>query len=310
MHSIVKPVLICGPTASGKSALGLELAQRLDGIIINADALQVYDCWRVLTARPDEADEACAPHKLYGHVSTTETYSVGAWLRDVQSIFANLNGRTPIIIGGTGLYFSALTTGLNDIPVTQPHIREIGNEIRNKTNVTEFIDYLSIHDPEILKKTDCNNAMRLQRAWEVHQSTGKSLSAWQSSSAEPLVSLDNATTILLNSNVEWLNERIAKRFRQMLDTGALDECQAVLDAGWDGNRPASRALGASELMAYLQGRMSLADANEKATISTRRFAKRQRTWFRSRMALWDSYRIDQIDDIVTFAQEIVARRKM
>ncbi len=298
-----KPILICGPTASGKSALGLAIAERIDGCIINADALQVYDTWRVLTARPSVEDEIRAPHFLYGHVPIKETYSVGGWLRDLENTLKQ-NKRRPVIIGGTGLYFSSLTKGLAAIPETPEEIRERGNMIRNRSNTEEFIAYLSEKDPETLAGVDVNNAMRLQRAWEVLETTGRGLASWQSDTSDPLLNLGETTPIVLNSNPEWLNRRIGKRFDAMVDQGALDECHDVLAKGWDATLPSSRALGAQELISYLAGDLTLEQAKERATIATRQFAKRQRTWFRSKMKDWtqialdDATNVDQLADFV------------
>lgn len=303
------PILICGPTASGKSALGLEIAQKSGGSIVNADALQVYDTWRVLTARPDKSDEETAPHHLYGHVPIHNTYSVGAWLRDVQEVLTS--ARAPIIIlGGTGLYFSALTSGLAEIPETPDHIRNRGNEIRNASNGAEFIEYLSKFDPETLEKLDQDNPMRLQRAWEVLEATGRGLSSWQQDTPPPIMPLTSASATVLNSDPDWLRARIARRFDKMVAEGALDECRAVLTAGFDPSLPSSRALGSSELISYLRGETSLEDAKESATIATRQFAKRQRSWFRNKMSDWHQVNLDDATDISALADEILksARR--
>lgn len=303
-----KPVLICGPTASGKSALGLALARRTGGVIINADALQVYDAWRVLSARPSVSEEKKVPHRLYGHVPAQKTYSVGAWLRDVAKVLHESDAQA-IILGGTGLYFSALTKGLTDIPATPDAIRTEGDGIRSRSYADEFIEYLSKHDPETLARTDQKNAMRLQRAWEVHRSTGRGLASWQKDTPAPLVSLEETIAISLNSQVNWLNGRISRRFDAMLENGALEECQAVLDAGWNPALPSSRALGAAELIAYLQGEMTLDAARERATILTRQFAKRQRTWFRNKMQDWQQISLDSETGIETLADNILGHVK-
>ena len=303
-YPIVKPILICGPTASGKSALGLEIAKSCGGSIVNADALQVYDTWRVLTARPGEEDEKSVTHHLYGHVPLEITYSVGAWLRDVTEIMRK-NDRPLIILGGTGLYFSALTSGLVDIPETPTHIRERGNEIRNARQGAEFIEYLSIHDPDTLAKTDQDNPMRLQRAWEVHQATGRGLASWQKDTPPPLIPIADAATVVLNSSPDWLNSRIAHRFDNMVAGGALDECREVMKHGWNPSLPSSRALGARELVSYIRGECTLDAAKESATIATRQFAKRQRSWFRNKMQNWQQYSLDDTTDISALASRIL-----
>ena len=298
------PILICGPTASGKSSLAMRLAKLTGGYIVNADALQVYDHWRVLTARPSADDENEVPHRLYGHVDARETYSVGAWLREVKALMSETAAR-PIIVGGTGLYFTALTNGLAVIPETPDSIRSLGNRMRGNTDTSDFIEYLAQHDPVTLAKTDQNNAMRLQRAWEVHKSSGRGLVSWQKDTPPPLVTLQETTAICLNSKAEWLNQRISKRFDAMIDHGALDECQSVLKSGWEPSLPSSKALGAAELIAYIRGECSLAEASERATIVTRQFAKRQRTWFRSKMKDWQQVTLDDTTDLNNLADNIL-----
>ena len=278
------PILIAGPTASGKSALALECAERFGGTIINADALQVFENWRVLSARPDEADEARAKHVLYGHLPYDADYSVGAWLREVEPFL--LGSERPIIVGGTGLYFTALTQGLAEIPATPSDIRGKADAIVADRGFQALI-------PEIDERTrgaiDLMNPMRVQRAWEVQHATGKGIRAWQDETPAPLLSLRRSVPILFDVEKDWLNSRIAQRFDIMLDTGALEEAQKNLE-NWDPNLLSNRAIGAPELIAHLNGDMTLEKAREAATIATRQFAKRQRTWFRSKMKDWLHYR--------------------
>ena len=276
------PVLIAGATASGKSAMALDIAERQGGVIVNADALQVYDCWRVLSARPGTADLARAPHRLYGHISFDIPYSVGGWLRDIAPL---LNGPDrPIVVGGTGLYFSALTEGLTEIPPVPTEIRAEGDRLR-KTDVNSMIGELETRDPLTAAKTDLANPMRVQRAWEVLQSTGRGLHDWQQETPPPLVSLSQSQACVLERPKEVLNQRIESRFRDMIGAGALDEVRAMQDS-WEPSLPSSRAIGARELIAYLNDEVSLEQAIEGAVIATRQFAKRQRTWFRNRMGHW------------------------
>jgi len=280
------PILIAGPTASGKSALALQLAKDLNGLIINADALQVYGLWRVLTARPSAEDEALAPHRLYGHVSPENPYSVGAWLRDLSGILreAETARLHPIIIGGTGLYFSALTQGLAEIPEIPLDVRTEGNELR-KEGAAAFAS-LELDDPETWQRIDRNNPARLQRAWEVFRATGRPLSEWQADTDPPLIRLSDAISICLEVDRDWLGSRIDQRFDKMLNEGAVEECQNWIERGLSMDLPSAKALGAPEIIAHLQGEMSLDEARDKATIATRQFAKRQRTWFRARMKNW------------------------
>ncbi len=277
------PILIAGPTASGKSSLALELAQRCDGCIINADAIQVFDNWRVLTARPSREDEANAPHHLYGHIAKDAEYSVGHWLREVAPLLKS--EKRPIIIGGTGLYFTALTQGLADIPPTPPDIRALGNTLRETEGLGALLADL---DSDTRAAIDVQNPMRVQRAWEVLKSTGKTILAWQRDTPAPLVDLATTTPIVFDVDKTWLNERIDRRFDIMIETGALDEAKENAE-DWDPDLLSSKAIGAPELISHIKGEISLDEARDLATIATRQFAKRQRTWFKSKMKSWISH---------------------
>ncbi len=270
-----RPVLIAGPTASGKSALALHIAQMQGGVVVNADALQVFDGWRVLTARPDDADLAAAPHALYGHVPFDQDYSVGDWLRDLAPL---LNGARPIIVGGTGLYFSALTDGLAEIPPIDAQTRMMG-DARSRE------DMLADLDDATRARIDTQNPMRVQRAWEVLFQTGRGLAVWQDDTPPPLLPLPDCTPIVLDAPKDWLTPRIAQRFDLMLNGGALDEARAMLPH-WQHAYQSFKAIGAPELIAHLQGQKTLDDAREAAVIASRQYAKRQRTWFNKRMANW------------------------
>ncbi len=279
-----RPVLIAGPTASGKSELALRIAETQGGVIVNADAIQVYSDWRILTARPSIEDESRAPHALYGHVPGDQPYSVGDWLRDLEPL---LNGSArPIIVGGTGLYFTALTEGLAQIPATPDDIRTTAMQ-RIETEGHETL--VAELDAETRNRIDTANPMRVQRAWEVLTSTGKGLAAWQDETAPARLPLSEVTAFVVNADKDWLTPRIERRFDQMLATGALDEARANRPT-WSPTLPSAKAIGAAELMAFLDGKMSLEDARDRSTILTRQFAKRQRTWFRARMRDW--HRVD------------------
>ena len=271
-----RPVLIAGPTASGKSALALRIVEEGGGVIVNADALQVYSGWRVLTARPSPEDQACAPHALFGHVGMEQPYSVGHWLREMTRI---LNGfDRPVIVGGTGLYLSALTEGLAPVPATPP-------EIRAEADVMPLDRLLAQLDPHTASGLDRRNRARVQRAWEVLRSTGRGLAAWQAETPPPLLPFESAHAIVLRPEVPWLNARIEARFDSMLSQGALDEVSAALPT-WKEGSPAYRALGAEHIRAHLLGQIGLEEARDRAIIASRAYAKRQRTWFRSRLANW------------------------
>lgn len=274
------PVLIIGPTASGKSALALRIARAQGGVIVNADALQVYANWRILSARPSPEEEAAWPHRLYGHVAPHQAYSVGHWLREVAALLGA--GPRPIIVGGTGLYFSALTEGLADIPATPPEVRAEADRLRRAGGIAALLDTL---DAGTRARIDTANPMRVQRAWEVQAATGRGLADWQDATPPPLLPVSACTALVVEAPKAWLTPRITRRFDAMLGAGALDEARANLD-GWDAARPASQAIGAPELIAHLRGEITLEAAREAAIIATRRYAKRQRTWFRARMRGW------------------------
>lgn len=275
------PILIAGPTASGKSALALQIAQESGGIIVNADALQVFDGWRILTARPGDDDLSLAPHALYGHVPYDAEYSVGHWLRDVAPFLTG--PERPIIVGGTGLYFSALTEGLAEIPPTPVEVRAAGDAMTLEALLSEL-------DPQTTGRIDTLNRARVQRAWEVLTATGRPLADWQDDTPPPALHLADCHAIVMQSDKDWLNDRIERRFDLMLDGGAVDEAKAMLPT-WDPAHLSSKAIGAPELISHLKGETTLSVAREKAIISSRQYAKRQRTWFRSRMKKWHTYKI-------------------
>lgn len=279
-HDPRKPVLIAGPTASGKSELALRIAETQGGVVINADAIQVYSDWRVLTARPTVEDDARAPHALYGHVPGDLPYSVGDWLRDLEPFLSE--GPRPIIIGGTGLYFTALTEGLAQIPATPDHVRDTAMQRINDEGHAVLAEEL---DDATRARIDLANPMRVQRAWEVLTTTGTGLAAWQDDTAPPRLAVTDATALVITADKDWLTPRIGARFARMLETGALDEARANHPT-WSADLPSAKAIGAAELMAVIDGTMTLDQAREKSTILTRQFAKRQRTWFRARMKSW------------------------
>lgn len=271
-------VVIAGPTASGKSALALAIAETQGGTVVNADALQVWSCWRVLTARPPAEDEARAPHALYGHVPPSRAYSVGGWLAEV----AMLRGRL-IVVGGTGLYLNALTQGLAVIPPTPAEIRAQADALRaTPDGLARMIAKL---DSPTRARIDLQNPVRVQRAWEVLTTTGRGITSWQAETPPPLIAPDSAHLLVLQADRDWLARRIAHRFRLMMGQGALDEVRAILPV-WDPLALWARAIGAPELVAALQGRDGLEQAVGKAIVATRQYAKAQRSFFRGRMRDW------------------------
>jgi tRNA dimethylallyltransferase len=274
------PILIAGPTASGKSALALEIATRFGGVIVNADALQVYGNWRILTARPDAAELALAQHRLYGHLDADAAYSVGHWLREVAPLLAG--PERPIIVGGTGLYLTALTEGLAEVPPIPPEIRAEADIRLAEQGLASLLADL---DTETSARIDTRNPARVQRAWEVLRATGRGLVDWQRATAPPLLPLAQVRALRLEVPRDVLADRITRRFDRMLENGVLAEVQANLP-DWNPRRASSRAIGATELIAHLHGEASLDEARDAAIIATRQYAKRQRTWFRARMGEW------------------------
>ncbi len=275
-------LIIAGPTASGKSALALAVAQRQGGLIVNADALQIWSCWRVLPARPTPENEAAAAHALYGHVSPSQGYSVGDWLRDVEGL---LNQRL-IVVGGTGLYLTALTRGLAHIPPVPPEIRAAGDDILARPG--GLGQMLTELDETTRERIDRQNPARVQRAWEVLKATGRGLSDWQADTPPPLIAPSECQRLVLQADRNWLAGRIASRFHTMISEGAMAEVKRMLPE-WQPEKQWARAIGAPELVACLHGELGLDDAIERAVIATRQYAKSQRIWFRNRMKDWSDW---------------------
>lgn len=275
-----RPVLIAGPTASGKSDLAARIVAKGGGVVVNADALQVYDCWRVLTARPSLTEEAALPHRLYGHIGRDTPYSVGHWLREVEAVIAT--GLRPVIVGGTGLYFSALTMGLAEIPPTPAQTRQIADARMEHEGAAALLAEL---DAKTVARIDILNPARVQRAWEVLHATGRGLADWQDQTGPALLPLAQVEPFVLRPPVHWLNARIDRRFDQMMGEGALEEVAAELPF-WQPTRASARAIGAPELIAHLRGDLDLHAAVDQAKLASRQYAKRQRTWFRNRMNGW------------------------
>lgn len=274
------PVLIAGPTASGKSELAMRIAAKSGGVVINADAIQVFANWHILTARPSVADLARIPHRLYGHVPGHAPYSVGHWLREMAPLLDQ--AERPIIVGGTGLYFSALTEGLAEIPAVPSSIRNAADERLVAEGPGALLCEL---DAATRARIDTLNPARVQRAWEVQAATGRGLAAWQDETPPPALAVRDCTPLVIDAPKAWLTPRIEQRFDRMIAQGALDEVRANLP-GWDPAHPSAKAIGARELVAHLRGETSLDQARAAATVATRQYAKRQRSWFRSRMSDW------------------------
>lgn len=281
----LNPVLIAGPTASGKSELAIRIAERDGGCVINADASQVYSCWRILSARPDDADLARAPHRLFGHVPGTCRYSAGDWSRDARAAIAAArnDGLRPIVVGGTGLYFSTLTDGLSEIPPIPPDVRARSDAML-KEGMAAMLADLQSRDIETFSGIDAANPRRVQRAWEVLTATGRGLAWWHAQA--PGTAMETAARIVVMPETSALDLNITGRLREMLANGALDEVERFLALGIAPSLPAARVIGAAQFASHLRGEITLDAAIAAAATATRQFAKRQRTWLRSRMADW------------------------
>ena len=273
-----KPVIIAGPTASGKSALALHIAKAQGGVIVNADALQAYKGWPILTAQPDATDLAKAPHVLYDHAEFDASFTLGDWLRGLAPYLTG--GPRPIIVGGTGLYLSTLVRGISNIPETPPALRE-------QSSALDLEAMIPALDHETRALIDLNNPRRVQRAWEVQQMTGEGMAAWHKRRTPPLLPAQDATCVVLDAPKDWLTPRIEQRFDLMMAAGALDEAREM-HPNWDPNLQSSKAIGARWMIAHIEGQMPMDEVRERTIVATRQYAKRQRTWFRSNMADWHS----------------------
>ncbi len=284
----VSAVLIAGPTASGKSALALDLAKRLGGIIVNADSMQVYRDLRIITARPTAEEETRVPHRLYGFVDTSEDYSVGRWCRDVEKTLEEIagQGRLPILVGGTGLYYKALTTGLAAVPPVPADIRAGVRRRMQSEGAPALHADLSRLDPSIAQRLMINDRSRIARALEVVLATGRPLSDWHKDGMPALMNPDAAVKIFLTCERKELVHRIETRFAAMLNAGALEEVRQLAARKLDPLLPAMKAHGVPWLLRHLNGEISIEEAAAGAIMDTRRYTKRQVTWFRNQMKDW------------------------
>jgi tRNA dimethylallyltransferase len=281
-----RAVLIAGPTASGKSRLALQRARELGGVVINADAMQVYDVLEVLTARPGATETGEIPHLLYGTVPPRERFSTGDWLRAVAEVMPKLGDSPLIFVGGTGLYFEALTKGFAEVPpVPAAAIRAAEEEISGLDQAGRG-RLLAARDPEMAARLRAPDPQRVVRALAVLATTGRSLASFQESGQASLLDGYRIERVVLDPDREVLRARIAARFETMLEQGAADEVKALLSLRLDPALPAMKAIGVREIAAWLDGRSTRKQAIELAVIATRQYAKRQRTWFRGRMQDW------------------------
>jgi tRNA dimethylallyltransferase len=283
-----RAVLIAGPTASGKSALALALAEALGGTIINADSMQVYRDLRIVTARPTAQEEARVPHLLYGHVDAAENYSVGRWCVEASAALAAVEraGRLPVVVGGTGLYFKALTRGLAAVPPIPPQIRAAVRERLEREGIAALYAELGERDAATARRLMPRDRARVTRALEVVLATGRSLTDWHAEGMKPALDPAAAIKVFLDIERAELYRRIDGRFDAMLASGALDEVRALARRNLDPALPAMKAHGVPWLIRHLDGGIDLAAAVEGAKRDTRRYSKRQGTWFRHQLPDW------------------------
>lgn len=277
-------VVVAGPTASGKSALGLDLAAEMDGAVLNADSMQVYRELHLLTARPGPADIAHVPHSLYGMLPGREVCSAGRWVEMAAAEIAACRaaGLLPVVVGGTGLYISALIDGLSPIPAIPAEVRSRCRALMDEIGNDRYHALLAERDPETAERLHPGNTQRLIRALEVLEATGRSITDWQREPNRRVVDAD-FHTILLAPPREALNAAIDRRFDVMMEYGAMAEVRALDAQGLPEDAPIMKALGVPELRAHLHGECSLAEAVSRAKTATRQFAKRQMTWFRGQL---------------------------
>jgi len=282
---MIRAVLIAGPTASGKSALAFSVAERAGGTIINADSMQVYRDLRLLTARPTPEEEARVPHLLYGHIDAAENYSTGRWVADASRALAEVRsaGRLPIFVGGTGLYFRALTRGLSDIPPVPVEVRAKVRGEAEGIATAELHAGLATADPKTAAGLRPSDRQRVLRALEVFAATGRPLAEWQAKPGEPILAPEETLAVFLSVEREVLWRKIDMRFDAMVAAGALEEVRALMQRKLDPTLPAMKAHGVPWLIRHLCGAISLEEAKDGGKADTRRYSKRQETWFRHQL---------------------------
>ncbi|MBT9291428.1 tRNA (adenosine(37)-N6)-dimethylallyltransferase MiaA [Prosthecodimorpha staleyi] len=284
-----RAVLIAGPTASGKSALAMTVAERIGGAVVNADSMQVYRELAIVTARPTAEDAARVPHRLYGHVPAATAYSVASWRADMQHTLAALEaaGQPAVVVGGTGLYFRCLTEGLSAVPEIPDEVRTAWRQRGLSEPAAALHAELDRRDPDMAARLRSSDAQRILRALEVIDATGRSLADWQAAPGlPPLLDGPGVERIVLAIDRAELHRRIDRRFEAMVAAGALDEVAALDALGLDPNLPAMRAIGVKPLIMSVRGEITLEEAIRRGQAESRQYAKRQETWFRNQMADW------------------------
>ena len=287
LNPVSKPetILIAGPTASGKSALALALAEKFDAEIINADSMQVYRDLRIITARPSVEEEQRVPHRLYGHIDAAENFSVGRWCEEAAAALAASRRaeHAAVLVGGTGLYFNALTRGIAAVPPIPPDIRQHVRERLASNGVAALYAELKEHDPAAAARLKPGDRARITRALEVVLATGRSLIDWHEDNKPPGLDAAVAAKIFLMPERDELLRRIDARFDTMMAAGALEEVRALAARNLNPNLPAMKAHGVPWLVRHLEGEIALEQAVEEAKRDTRRYTKRQATWFRNQL---------------------------
>jgi tRNA dimethylallyltransferase len=301
------PILIAGPTASGKSALALSIAEEIGGTVINADAMQVYRELRILTARPNEEDERKAPHALYGHVPAAEAYSAARYAADARAAIeaAQADNRTPIIVGGTGLYFKALTEGLSPIPAIPDDIRSYWRARAAEEGAAALHAVLKQRDAEMAARLRETDPQRIVRALEVLEATGVSLARWQERPGEPVLFIDPERAFLVTRDRVDLRNRCDARFDAMMREGALEEVHRLRGLGLSADLPAMRAIGVAPLIALIDGQLTREEAAEAARAETRQYVKRQETWMKRNMIAWKHASEQEMETLVADIRAIV-----
>lgn len=295
------PILLAGPTASGKSALALSLARRLGGVVINADSMQVYVDLRIITARPTVGEESDTPHRLYGHVDGAVNYSVARYLADATAVLAEEEraGRPVVVCGGTGLYFKALIEGLSRVPPTPEAVRERLRDETRDISSSDLHSQLGDSDPESAARLQPNDRLRVLRALEVLAATGRTLSSYRGDKVPGPLAARETRRIFLAPDRAVLHARIDARFRQMIDAGALDEVARLGERSLDPRLPIMRAHGVPALLSHLRGEISLDDAIARGQADTRAYVKRQFTWFRHQIGGFDHVGPSEAESMVS-----------
>ncbi|MGI9524065.1 MAG: tRNA (adenosine(37)-N6)-dimethylallyltransferase MiaA [Hyphomicrobiaceae bacterium] len=294
-----RAILIAGPTASGKSQLALEIGEKVDGVVVNADSMQVYEDLDILTARPPARAREIVPHMLYGTVSGATAYSAGRYAKDVELAISQCasRGKMPIIVGGTGLYFRVLLEGLSPIPDVPPEIRQRWRLEADKLGAAGLHVILAKRDPEMAHRIAATDRQRVVRALEVLDATGRSLAAWQRIPGVPLLPPSSTVRIVINPDRASLYKTCDARFDAMLTGGALEEVMALAEKNYEHELPVMRALGVQPLLAYLKGRIDLGTAISTAKTDTRNYVKRQQTWQKRYMIAWNWISTQQIESL-------------